>query len=151
MALSVNTLFHQLANHVEWVHRIVQSLLPKTMRANPEHASIPSELPLKGTSFSSSWGLVSNVNVGAKGGHEYVVFDYDSNTGETAHSDTVVAIKAESPTTPATSASGLQLERVDEWIFAFEPERRVGSDKIESLVDDVLKLMEFAKTFPQNL
>jgi hypothetical protein len=95
-----------------------------------------------------------NVKVGEKGGYQYVVFDDDSNTGETAHTDTVVAIKGESPKTPCTSlsrTSGLQLERIDEWVFAFEPERRVDSDGIDGLVDDVLKLLEYAKAFPQNL
>jgi hypothetical protein len=124
------------------------------MKTSPEHARVPPELPLKGASFYSSWGLVSNINAGARSGHEYVVFEYDSNTGETAHTDTVVAIKAKSPKTPSTSpsrTSGLQLERVGKWIFAFEPERRVDSDKIDSLIDDVLKLLEYAKTFPQNL
>jgi hypothetical protein len=124
------------------------------MKTYPEHTGVPPELPLEGASFYSSSGLVSNVNVGARGGHEYVVLEYDSNTGETAHTETVVAIKAESPKTPTTSlsrSSGLQLERVGEWIFAFEPERRVGSDEIDGLIDDVLKLLEYAKTFPQNL
>jgi len=93
------------------------------MNTFPEHASVPPELPLKGASFYSSCGLISNVKVGVRGGHEYVVFEYDSNSGETAHTDTVVAIKAESPKTPTTSlsrTSGLKLERVGEWIFAFE-------------------------------
>jgi hypothetical protein len=124
------------------------------MKAYPEHASVPPELPLKGASCYSSCGLLRNVNVGTRGGQEYFVFEYDSNTGETAHTDTVVAIKAESPKTPTTSlsrTSGLQLERVGEWIFAFEPERRVDSDEIDSLIDNVLKLLEYAKTFPQNL
>jgi hypothetical protein len=113
------------------------------MKAYPEHASVPPELPLKGASCYSSCGLLRNVNVGTRGGQEYFVFEYDSNTGE-----------AESPKTPTTSlsrTSGLQLERVGEWIFAFEPERRVDSDEIDSLIDNVLKLLEYAKTFPQNL
>jgi hypothetical protein len=118
------------------------------------HAGIPPELPRKGASLYSSWGLISNVNVGARDGHEWVVFEYDSNSGETAHTDTVVAIKAESPKMPTTSlsrTSGLKLERVGEWIFAFEPERRVDSDEIDRLIDDVLKLLEYAEAFPQNL
>lgn len=124
------------------------------MKPYPEHASVPPELPLKGASFYSAWGLVSNVNEGTRDGHEYVVFEFDSNTGETAHTDTIVAIKAESPKTPTTSlsrTSGLQMERVGEWIFAFEPEKRVDFDKVDSLIDDALKLLEYAKTFPQNL
>jgi hypothetical protein len=124
------------------------------MKPYPEHASVPPELPLKGASFYSAWLLVSNVNEGTRDGHEYVVFEFDSNTGETAHTDTIVAIKAESPKTPTTSlsrTSGLQMERVGEWIFAFEPEKRVDFDKVDSLVDDALKLLEYAKTFPQNL
>jgi hypothetical protein len=43
------------------------------------------------------------------------------------------------------------LEGVGDWIFALEPERRINSDKIDSLVDDVLKLLEYAKAFPQNI
>jgi len=40
---------------------------------------------------------------------------------------------------------------VGEWIFAFEPERRADSDEIDGLIDDVLKLLEYPKAFPQNL
>lgn len=97
---------------------------------------------------------MSNVQTGSRDGLDYVVFDYDTNSGETAHTDTVLAIKAGSPKTPTTNlsrASGLRLERVGDWIFAFEPERRISPDKIEELVDDVLKLLEYAKAFPQNV
>lgn len=82
------------------------------------------------------------MNAGLKDGHDYVVFDYNTNTGETAHTDRVLAIKAGSPKTPTTSlsrASGLQLERVG------------GADKVDRLLDDVLKLLEYAKAFPQNV
>jgi len=118
------------------------------------HHRFPTGFPFAEASFYSSWGLVSNVNTGAQDGHDYVVFDYDTNTGETTHTYTVLAIKAVSPKTPTTSLSGassLQLESVGDWIFAFEPERRISPDKIDSLVDDVLKLLEYAKAFPQNV
>jgi len=114
----------------------------------------PTGLPFREASFYSSSGLVSNVNIGSKDGHDYVVFDYDTNAGEMGRTDTVLAIKAGSPKTPTTSlsrASGLQLERVGDWIFAFEPERKIRHDKIDSLIDDVLKLLEYAKAFPQNV
>lgn len=114
----------------------------------------PTGFPFGEASFYSSCGLVSNVNIDSKNGHDYVVFDYDTNTGETADTDTVLAIKAGSPKTPTTSlsrASGLQLERIGDWIFAFEPERRISADKVDSLIDDVLKLLEYAKAFPQNV
>ena len=123
------------------------------MKAASQHR-FPRGFPFGEASFYSSWGLVSNVNIGSKDGHDYVVFDYDTNTGETAHTDTVLAIKARSPKMPTTSlsrASGLQLERVGDWIFAFEPERRLVPTKIDSLVDDVLKLLQYAKAFPQNV
>lgn len=114
----------------------------------------PIGFPLRETSFYSSGGLVGKIKAGQKNGHSYVVFDYDTNTGETAHTDTVVAIKTESPKTPTTSlsrASGLQLERAGDWIFAFEPERSVTPHQIDSIVDDVLRLLEYPKVFPQKL
>jgi len=113
----------------------------------------PTGFPFAEASFYCSWGVVSNLNTGARDGCDYVVFDYDTNTGETAHAETVVAIKAVSPKTPTTSlsrASGLQLERVGDWIFAFEAQRKISSDEIDGLVDDVVKLLEYAKEFPQN-
>ena len=55
------------------------------------------------------------------------------------------------PTTSLSRASGLQLERVGGWIIAFEPERRISPDKVDGLIDDVLKLLEYAKAFPQNV
>jgi len=127
--------------------------LEKCMKAASQYW-IPTGFPFDEASFYSSWGLVSNVNIGSENGQDYVVFDYDTNTGETAHTDTVLAIKTGSPKTPTTSlsrASGLQLERVGDWIFAFEPERRISPDKADGLINDVLKLVEYAKVFPQNV
>lgn len=115
---------------------------------------LPPDLLLKGSSFYSAAGLVSNIRLGVKGGHECVIFDFDSNSGDTAHTDTVVAIKALSPKEPTTwlsRGSGLQLERVGHWLFAFEPGRRVDCDKFDSLVSDILNLLEYAKEFPQNI
>jgi hypothetical protein len=63
-----------------------------------------------------------------------------------SHAETVVAIKTSSPKNPDTNlsrASGLQLERVGEWIFAFEARRIVGRSKI----DDIINLLEYAKGF----
>lgn len=121
---------------------------------NTTETHLPVGFPLSETSFYWAGGVVGNIKVGQKNGHPYVVFDYDTNTGETAHTDTVLAIKTESPKAPTTSlsrASGLLLERAGEWIFAFEPERNITPDKIDSVLDDVLKLLEYAKAFPQNL
>ena len=124
------------------------------MTAFSERDFLPQELELKKASFYSALGLVSNIRAGTKNGHECVVFDFDSNTGEMAQVETVVAVKTVSPKEPTTwlsRGSGLQLERVGEWILAFEPERRVGSDKLDTLVSDILNLLEYAKEFPQNI
>ena len=89
-----------------------------------------------------------------KDGHPCVVFDFDSNSGETAHTDTVAAVKVASPKVPNTwlsRGSGLQLERVGEWILVFELGRKVGFDKFDSLLSDVLNLFEYAKGFPRNV
>jgi len=115
--------------------------------------SLPQDLQLKGTSFYSDWGVITNITVGCKDGYEYVVFDWDTNSGETAHTDSVVAVKTLSPQQPTTwlsRSSGLQLERVGEWVFAFQPERRVATNRFDALVADVLNLLEYAKAFPQN-
>ena len=60
---------------------------------------LPQNLHLKGTSFYSDQGIVTNVTAGCRNGYEYVVFDWNSNSGETAHTDTVVAIKTPLPKT----------------------------------------------------
>ena len=137
-------------------NRFIFSRLPRVLfiLKAASQDRFPTRFPFGEASFYSSWGLVSNVNIGSKEGHDYVAFDYDTSTGETAHTDAVLAIKAGSPKTPTTSlsrASGLQLERVGDWIFAFEPERRIGPDKVDGLIDDVLTLLEYAKAFPQNV
>lgn len=122
------------------------------MKGTSQH-QFPTGFPLGESSFYLSSGRVSNVNTGSKDGHDYVVFDY-TKTGEASHTDTVLAIKVVSPRTPTTNlsrASGLQMERVGDWIFALEPERRISPDKIDNLVDDVLKLLEYARGFPQNV
>ena len=76
-----------------------------------------------------------------RGGYEYVAFEHDSQSGDMSHAETIVAIKASSPKTPDTNlsrASGLQLERVGEWIFAFEARRIVSRSKIDKVVDDII-------------
>jgi hypothetical protein len=37
-----------------------------------------------------------------------------------------------------------------EWIFAFETRRIVSRRKIDNVVDDIVKLLEYAKGFPQE-
>jgi hypothetical protein len=128
-------------------------LLPRNMNTSVERASFPPDLPLTKASFYSVGSSVGNVSTGVRGGYEYVAFDYDSRSGDMSHTETVVAVKTNSPRTPDTNlsrASGLQLERVDEWIFAFEARRIVSRSKIDRVVDDIVSLVEYAKGLPQN-
>jgi hypothetical protein len=77
------------------------------------------------------------MSTGARGGYEYVALDYDSQNGDMSHTETVVAIKTNLPKTPDTNlsrASGLQLERVGEWILAFEARRIVSRNKIDKVI-----------------
>ena len=37
-----------------------------------------------------------------------------------------------------------------EWIFAFETRRIVSRNEIDNVVDDIVKLLEYAKGFPQE-
>jgi hypothetical protein len=37
-----------------------------------------------------------------------------------------------------------------EWKFAFETRRIVSRGKIDNVVDDIVKLLEYAKGFPQE-
>lgn len=123
------------------------------MNTSFKRASIPPELPLTKASFYSKGSSVGNISAGMRGGYEYVAFDYDSQSGDMSHTETIVAIKTDSPRTPDTNlsrTSGLQLERVGEWIFAFEARRIVSRDKIVKVVDEITNLLEYAKGFPQN-
>jgi hypothetical protein len=123
------------------------------MNPSVERAGFPPDLPLTKASFYSKGGWAGNISRGTSGAYEYVAFDYDSQNGDMSHTETVVAIKTSSPKTPDTSlsrASGLQLERVGEWIFAFEARRIVSRSKIEDVVDDIINLLEYAKGFPQS-
>jgi len=89
-----------------------------------------------------------------RAGYEYVAFDYDPQSGDTSHSETIVGIKTDSPKTPDTNlsrASGLQLERVGEWIFAFEPRRVLSRSNIGNTVNDIVNLLDYSKSFPQNM
>ena len=119
-----------------------------------EPHSLPPGLPLRRASFYSVGSSVANVNTGVHAGYEYVSFDYDSRSGDTSHSETIVAIKADSPKTPDTNlsrASGLQMERVGEWIFAFEARRIVSCNSIGNVVNDIVNLLDYSKAFPQNM
>jgi hypothetical protein len=123
------------------------------MNTYVERASFPPELPLTKASFYSKGSSVGNINIGIRGGCEYVAFDYDSQSGDMSHTETIVAIKTNSPKTPDTNlsrASGLQLERVGGWIFAFEARRIISRSKIDNVVDDIINLLEYAKGFPQS-
>ena len=123
------------------------------MTSPTERNRLPPDLRLQGASFYSDWGLISNVRVCRKGQYDCVTFDFDSNTGEVAHTDTVIAVKSPSPKQPSTwlsRSSGFRFERVGEWILAFQPDSRIDADKVDSAVDDVIKLIEYAQEFPQN-
>jgi len=126
------------------------------MKATPncmdQHVTLPPGLDLKKASFYGG-GLVSNVKLGTQGGCEYAAFDYDPAT-ETANMLTVVALRIPTPTIPITNlsrTSGIQLERVGEWILAFEPGRWHSTNETKHFVDEVQKLLEYAKAFPQNM
>jgi hypothetical protein len=124
------------------------------MNTSVERACFPPDLPLTKASFYSVGSSVGNISTGLRGGYEYVAFDYDSQSGDMSHRETVIAIKTNSPKTPDTNlsrASGLQLERVGEWILAFEARRIVSRNKIDKVIDDITNLLEYAKGFPQNL
>ena len=123
------------------------------MNTSIERASLPPDLPIAKASFYSAGSSVCNISIGTRSGYEYVTLDYDSQNGDMSHTETVVAIKTNSPKIPDTNlsrASGLQLERVDEWIFAFEARRIVSPSTIQKVVDDIVNLLEYAKGFPQN-
>jgi hypothetical protein len=123
------------------------------MNPSVDHSVFPPDLPLAKTSFYSIGSSIRNIDRGMRGGYEYVAFEYDSQSGDMSHAETVVAIKTSSPKIPNTNlsrASGLQLERVGEWIFAFEARRIVSRSKIDKVVDDIINLLEYAKGFPQN-
>ena len=128
-------------------------LLPGNMNTSIKRASLPPDLPLAKTSFYSVGSSAGNINTGVRGSYEYATFDYDSRSGDMSHTETIIAIKTNSPRIPETSlarASGLQLERVGEWIFAFDARRIVGHNKLDEVVDDIISLLEYAKDFPQN-
>jgi len=116
-----------------------------------QQASLPSDLDVKKASFWAR-GSVSNIKRGTWGDCDYAAFDYDDNT-EDSDRFTVIALKTTSPTTPTTHlsrASGIQLERLGEWVVAFEPRRDLRPEQIQVFIDDVLKLLEYANAFPQN-
>lgn len=96
---------------------------------------------------------MADITAGVHRCYECFAFDYDPRSGDMSHTETIAAIKTNSPETPETNlsrASGLQMERVGEWIFAFEARRIVSRSKIGGFVDDVINLLEYAKGFPQN-
>ena len=136
--------FHQLSKKP----RIT---LSDTMGTCNQQASLPSDLDIKKASFWAR-GSVSNIKRGTWGDCDYAAFDYDDNTQDSDRF-TVIALKTTSPTTPTTHlsrASGIQLERLGEWVVAFEPRRDLRPEQIQVFIDDVLKLLEYANAFPQN-
>ena len=114
---------------------------------------LPPDLQLGKTSFYSRGSSVVNVSCGTHRSYEYVAFDYDSQSGDMSHTETIVAIKTDArriPDTNLSHASGLRLERVDEWVFAFEPRRMVYRDRIQDFVNDIINLFEYAKDCHQS-
>src|SRR5690242_3662435 len=89
-----------------------------------DQSTLPPDLDLRKTSFYKG-GLVFNVRVGTQAGVDYATFDYDP-ASETGNVHTVVALRTPTPVIPITNlsrTSGIELERLDEWILAFEPGR----------------------------
>jgi hypothetical protein len=83
--------------------------------------------------------------------------DFEQSTALLQHQPLVLHALRQSPSVAMLNyqcmsrASGLQLERVGDWIFAFEPERTISPDKVDGLIDDSPKTAGIAKAFPQNV
>jgi hypothetical protein len=114
--------------------------------------SLPDRVPFSSVSFYATGGEISNVGVGAKDGFEYVCFDWDPH-GELSESITIVALRAEYPLEPMTwlaRSTGIKIERFEDWVFAYDPGRLVGTRERLSFVNEVMTFLEYATEFPQN-
>lgn len=113
---------------------------------------LPSSLDIKKASFYAAGSSLSQVRLGMWDDVDYVTFVYDPNS-ESSPTQTVVALKMNSPRVPATSlsaASGIRFEGLGPWVLAFEPGREISPEQEQAFLGDVLKLLEYAEEFPQN-
>jgi hypothetical protein len=127
-----------------WIRKRI-SMLEGTTR-------LPSDVPFSSVSFYDKAGEVSNVALGAKNGFEYVFFDWDPQ-GELSESITIVAIRAARPVSPMTwlaRSSGIHIERVEEWVFAHDPGRLIGTNERLTFVAQVMNFLDDATEFPQK-
>ena len=123
------------------------------MKPSHQPASLPRDLDIENVSFYSSWASANNIQKGVHRDYDYVAFEYNPNS-ETAGPFTVIALKTKSPIVPTTDlcrASGIQFERVGEWVIAFERGSAIRPERIGQFIEDILKLLEYAKGFPQNV
>src|SRR5581483_402142 len=108
------------------------------MSTSTQRDFLPPELPLAQASFYSCGSSVADISTGTRADYEYVAFDYNSQSGDCTHIETVVAIRSDLPKDPVTwlsRSSGVHLEKVGEWIFAFEVRRILDRREVSSFVD----------------
>jgi|SRR5581483_369904 len=114
---------------------------------------LPPDLQLAGTSFYSRQGTAWNVRNGEKNGYQFVVFIWKVWEATILRDYSIVAIRTQTPIDPGTSlswSSGLQLERVGDWVFVSEEGRPRDLDQLDVLVDDAFNLIGYANGFAQN-
>jgi hypothetical protein len=127
-----------------WIKKRISKLRATT--------NLPDYIPFFSVSFYVTGGEVSNVVIGAKDGYEYICFDWDPH-GEVSDSVTVVALRAAHPLKPMTwlaRSAGIRIERVEDWVFAHDPDRFVSTGQRLSFVNEVMTFLEYATEFPQN-
>ena len=123
--------------------------LAREVYSLPQAERLPPTLKIDRASFYSPGGEVSNVMPGNKDGFEFVVFHYRTALEENSRSQAVVAIKTTLPVPAASFASGtgLSFEKVGEWVLVFEPQRKIGTDRLPDFIEKVFMLWEKSEHF----
>jgi len=108
-------------------------------------AKLPLSLQLSGASFYGPVDEISVLANGTRHGEEYVLFEHTAER-ENSFTQTVLAIKSAlpaSPTTDLSRTSGLQFERVGEWILVFD-NHLVEGHKRDDFVRDCFNLLDYS-------
>jgi hypothetical protein len=108
--------------------------------------SVPKTLDLSKASFWNSWDVATNVITGTFRGNETAVFYVHANHGEVGYKQTTVAIKSAAPIAELSSlwqGSGIQAERIAEWIVMFRPKETITPSQIRSFLDDCMNLIQY--------
>lgn len=122
--------------------------LAKTLGFQYLGTKLPGSLRIRDASFWDTFDVTTNAIAGSLKGLDSVAFHLHANHGEMGYKQTTVAIKSPVPLREFSAlwkASGIQAERIGEWLILYRPRETVSPELLPAFLDDCFNLLSYLK------